>query len=167
MSPADCTTTHQVFWPCNDFFWTNTHIFVYMHSKTHHWPPYLQNLITDKSTQNSRRNNTTYTIHEPLNFAVVNEETDWWVKCIEADLLCITCLVPENYRQVSRLWVSILVKLNTLVQKSKIWLLQLCQNLNGSTKFRWPLHLCVHDVNFNTYWLTDCMSVCLSIYNIM
>lgn len=58
---------------------------------------------------------TTYIIVIPLNLTIVDEEIDKWVKIIKANILRITRLVPVYYIIGSKLWVTILIKLNALV----------------------------------------------------
>ena len=70
--------------------------------------------ITNQHT-NSWKKRTYCSLCEPLNFAGVDEEIKGWVKFSEANLLCITTVVPKNYRMESKFGVTILIKLNILM----------------------------------------------------
>lgn len=43
-----------------------------------------------------------------------------WIKFINANLLCLTSVAPENYRVKFMQWVTIFIEFNVVVQKCKI-----------------------------------------------
>lgn len=52
-----------------------------------------------------------------------------WIKLINANLLRLTSVTPENYWIEFMQWVTVFIKFNAVIQECKIWLLQLWQNL--------------------------------------
>lgn len=61
------------------------------------------------------RSETHFVFCVPLYFAVVDEEIERWMKFIKANLLCLTSVVPEDYRIKFMQWVAIFIKLNSVV----------------------------------------------------
>lgn len=71
---------------------------------------------------------TDLSIREPLNFGAIDVKMQG-MKVKEANFLWNSFGIPVNYWVRPEFWVTVLIELNSLVQKSEVWLLQLCQNL--------------------------------------
>lgn len=72
---------------------------------------------------------TDLSIREPLNFGAIDVKIHEGMKVKEANFLWNSIGIPVNYWVGPEFWVTLLIELNSLVQKSEVWLLQLCQNL--------------------------------------
>lgn len=71
---------------------------------------------------------TDLSIREPLNFGAIDVKIQG-MKVKEANFLWDSFGIPVNYWIWPEFWVTVLIELNSLVQKSEVWLLQLSQNL--------------------------------------
>lgn len=67
-----------------------------------------------------RKKRAHFVIRVPSYFAVVDEEMGEWIVLINANLLCLTSVTPENYRIKFMQWVTIFIKFNAVVQERKI-----------------------------------------------
>lgn len=72
---------------------------------------------------------TDLSIREPLNFGAIDVKMYGGMKVKEANFLWNSFGIPVNYWVRPEFWVTVPIELNRLVQKSEVWLLQLCQNL--------------------------------------